>query len=139
MLYLIVIIGLLAFNITPAHTTQIQNLDTRLSSGVVLPKTLSSKDLIYRGGLGYRKFINIPFSGNSLNIEKIINFRDLIKDNNEKSLFFCRSGARSSIIWGIASVLYLGADLLDSMAKINDIGYDSSSLPDMVEYFKIIK
>ena len=85
------------------------------------------------------KFINIPFSGNSLNIEKIINFSDLIKDNNEKSLFFCRSGARSSIIWGIASVLYLSADLIDSMAKINDIGYDSSSLPNMVKYFKTIK
>ena len=63
MLYLIVIIGLLAFHITPAHTNQIQNLDTRLSSAVVLPETLSSKDLIYRGGLGYRKFINIPFTG----------------------------------------------------------------------------
>ena len=61
------------------------------------------------------------------------------KPLNEKSLFFCRSGARSSTIWGIASVLYLGADLIDSMAKINDIGYDSSGLPNMVEYFKTIK
>jgi uncharacterized protein (TIGR01244 family) len=85
------------------------------------------------------KFINIPFSGNSLNKDNIIDFSNCIKANNEKSLFFCRSGARSSTIWGIASVLYLGEDLNEARKKINDIGYDSSVLPNMVEYFKTIK
>ena len=82
------------------------------------------------------KFINIPFSGNSLTKEKIITFSNLIKNNKEKSLFFCKSGARSSTIWGIASVLFLDSDIIDVMSKINDIGYDSSILPNMVEYFK---
>ncbi len=100
---------------------------------------VSSEDLKIKAETLGIKFINIPFSGNAVNIEKIINFSNLIKDNNEKSLFFCRSGARSSTIWGIASVLYLGADLIDSIAKINNIGYDSSGLPNMVEYFKTIK
>ena len=83
------------------------------------------------------KFIDIPFSGNSLTKENIIDFSNLIKNSyDEKSLFFCRSGARSSTIWGLASVLYLDSDIVDVMNKINDIGYDSSVLPNMVEYFK---
>ena len=96
----------------------------------------SSKELkIKAESLGI-KFINIPFSGNSLTKEKIIIFSNLIKNNEEKSLFFCRSGARSATIWGIASVLFLDSDIIDVMSKINDIGYDSSILPNMVEYFK---
>lgn len=83
------------------------------------------------------KFIDIPFSGNSLTKENIIDFSNLIKNSyDEKSLFFCRSGARSSTIWGLASVLYLDLNIIDVMNKINDIGYDSSVLPNMVEYFK---
>ena len=83
------------------------------------------------------KFIDIPFSGNSLTKENIIDFSNLIKNSyDEKSLFFCRSGARSSTIWGLASVLYLDLNIVDVMNKINDIGYDSTVLPNMVEYFK---
>jgi uncharacterized protein (TIGR01244 family) len=83
------------------------------------------------------KFIDIPFSGNSLTKQNIIDFSNLIKNSyDEKSLFFCRSGARSSTIWGLASVLYLDLDIADVMKKINDIGYDSSILPNMVEFFK---
>ena len=83
------------------------------------------------------KFIDIPFSGGSLTKENIIDFSNLIKNSyDEKSLFFCRSGARSSTIWGLASVLYLDLNIVDVMNKINDIGYDSTVLPNMVEYFK---
>ena len=70
MLYLIVIIGVLTFNITPAHANQIRNLTTHFSSGVVLRKTLNSKDLIYIGGLGYEKFISIPFTGKIIGKEE---------------------------------------------------------------------
>jgi antitoxin component YwqK of YwqJK toxin-antitoxin module len=70
MLYLIVIIGVLTFNITPAHANQILNLTTHFSSAVVLRKTLNSKDLIYIGGLGYEKFISIPFTGKIIGKEE---------------------------------------------------------------------
>jgi antitoxin component YwqK of YwqJK toxin-antitoxin module len=70
MLYLIVIIGVLTFNITPAHADQIRNLTTHFSSAVVLRKTLNSKDLIYIGGLGYEKFISIPFTGKIIGKEE---------------------------------------------------------------------
>ena len=81
-------------------------------------------------------FIDIPFASGTLNKQKIIDFSDLIKNNNDKSLYFCRSGARSSIIWGLASVIYLGKNLEESMMCINNIGHDASMLPNMIEYFK---
>jgi hypothetical protein len=61
------------------------------------------------------------------------------QNDNQKALYFCRSGARSSTIWGIASVLYLGKDLNEVIKKINNIGYDSSVLPSMVEHFKTLE
>ena len=97
---------------------------------------VSSEDLRVKAESLGIKFVDIPFSGNSLTKDKIINFSNLIKDNNKKSLFFCRSGARSAIIWGIASVLYLDSDIEDIMCKISNIGYDSSVLPNMINYFK---
>ena len=81
------------------------------------------------------KFIDIPFASGTLNKQKIIDFSNLIKNSNEKALFYCRSGARSSIIWGLASVLYLGEDLQECMRCIDNSGYDASILPNMVEFF----
>ena len=82
------------------------------------------------------KFIDIPFATGTLNKQKIIDFSDLMKNNNDKSLYFCRSGARSSIIWGLASVIYLGKNMEECMTNINNIGYDASMLPNMVDFFK---
>ena len=82
------------------------------------------------------KFIDIPFASGTLNKQKIIDFSDLIKNNKDKSLYFCRSGARSSIIWGLASVICLGKNLEECMMNINNSGYDASMLPNMVDYFK---
>jgi len=63
MLYLIVIIVLLTFNIIPARTEVIQHLSTRLLSEGISHKTLNSKNLVYRGRLGYKKSTAIPFTG----------------------------------------------------------------------------
>ena len=43
------------------------------------------------------KFIDIPFASGTLSKEKILDFSNLIKNNHEKSLFYCRSGALSLI------------------------------------------
>ena len=99
----------------------------------------SSEDLMKKAESLGIKFINIPFAANTLDKEKIINFSNLIKNNEQKALYFCRSGARSSTIWGIASVLYLDKDINEVMNKINNIGYDSSVLPNMVEHFKTLE
>ena len=99
----------------------------------------SSEELMKKAESLGIKFINIPFAANTLDKEKIINFSNLIKNNEQKALYFCRSGARSSTIWGIASVLYLDKDINEVMNKINNIGYDSSVLPNMVEHFKALE
>ncbi len=99
----------------------------------------SSEELMKKAESLGIKFINIPFAANTLDKEKIINFSNLIKNNEQKALYFCRSGARSSTIWGIASVLYLDKDINEVMNKINNIGYDSSVLPKMVEHFKTLE
>ena len=82
------------------------------------------------------KFIDIPFASGTLSKEKILDFSNLIKNNHEKSLFYCRSGARSSLIWGLASVIHLGIDLQKCIININNIGHDASMLPSMVDFFK---
>ena len=81
------------------------------------------------------KFFDIPFASGTLDKQKIIDFSNLIKNGNEKALFYCRSGARSAIIWGLASVLYLEEDLKQCMGYIENIGYDASMLPNMVEFY----
>ena len=82
------------------------------------------------------KFIDIPFAAGTLSKEKILDFSNLIKNNHEKSLFYCRSGARSSLIWGLASVIHLGVDLQKCIININNSGHDASMLPNMVDFFK---
>ena len=82
------------------------------------------------------KFIDIPFAAGTLSKEKILDFSNLIKNNHEKSLFYCRSGARSSLIWGLASVIHLGVDLEKCIININNSGHDASMLPNMVDFFK---
>ena len=82
------------------------------------------------------KFIDIPFAAGTLSREKILDFSNLIKNNHEKSLFYCRSGARSSLIWGLASVIHLGVDLEKCIININNSGHDASMLPNMVDFFK---
>ena len=99
----------------------------------------SSEELMKKAESLGIKFINIPFAANTLDKEKIINFSNLIKNNEQKALYFCRSGARSANIWGIASVLYLDKDINEVMNKINNIGYDSTVLPNMVEHFKTLE
>ena len=82
------------------------------------------------------KFIDIPFASGTLSKEKILDFSNLLKNNHEKSLFYCRSGARSSLIWGLASVIHLGVDLEKCIININNSGHDASMLPNMVDFFK---
>jgi uncharacterized protein (TIGR01244 family) len=97
---------------------------------------VSSKELKIKSESFGINYFDIPFASDTLSKQKIKNFSDLIRNNNKKSLFFCRSGARSSVIWGLASVIHLGKDLDRCMKNIDKAGYDSSILPNMVEYFK---
>ena len=99
------------------------------------PKSLDIKVLLEEKNMVYK---HIPFSGASIQLDQILNLANLLKLEH-KTLLFCRSGARSSLIWGLASIIYLNEDINDIMRKISNVGYDSTILPSMVEYFSNIK
>ena len=94
-------------------------------------KSISLQKTSEKFGIVYK---HIPFSGGNVNSDQIKDLADMLKKNT-KTLIFCRSGARSSLIWGLASVIYLNKDIDDIMRKMSNMGYDSSILPNMVEYF----
>ena len=98
---------------------------------------MSNKDLFSSNKSDLRLNHSISLYKELINSSK--DFSNLIKNNEQKALYFCRSGARSSTIWGIASVLYLDKDINEVMNKINNIGYDSSVIPNMVEHFKALE
>jgi antitoxin component YwqK of YwqJK toxin-antitoxin module len=63
MLFLIVNLVLIIFNTNPAQTDEINHFSTPLSSSIILHKILDSKNLMYRGNLGYKKSTITPFTG----------------------------------------------------------------------------
>tara|TARA_B100000073_G_scaffold343456_1_gene348326 strand:- start:652 stop:1110 length:459 start_codon:yes stop_codon:yes gene_type:complete len=99
------------------------------------PKSFDIKVLLEEKNIVYK---HIPFSGANIQLDQILNVANLLKLEH-KTLLFCRSGARSSLIWGLASIIYLNEDINDIMRKISNVGYDSTILPSMVEYFSNIK
>tara|TARA_B100000686_G_scaffold354963_1_gene468541 strand:+ start:6177 stop:6635 length:459 start_codon:yes stop_codon:yes gene_type:complete len=98
-------------------------------------KSIDIKELTENLSIDY---YNIPFSGSNVRSDQIHQLADLLKPNDKKVLIFCKSGARSALIWGLSSVIYFGAEISDVMQKISNLGYDSSILPNMVEYFSNI-
>lgn len=96
---------------------------------------LKSKDIKNLASSLDIKYYNIPFSGSNVQLEQIHYLADLLKNNDKKTLIYCKSGARSALIWGLSSVIYLGFNMSDVMDDISNLGYDSSIFPNMVEYF----
>ena len=80
-------------------------------------------------------YYNIPFSGLNVKSDQILELSNLLKSNDKKVLIFCKSGARSALIWGLSSVIYFGTEISDVMQKMSNLGYYSRVFPDMVEYF----
>ena len=63
MLYLVFIIILMNFNITPAYSNETKKISTNFFSEAIAHKILNSKDLVYKNSLGYKRFTNTPFTG----------------------------------------------------------------------------
>ncbi len=96
---------------------------------------IKNEDLKYLAESLGVNYYSIPFSGNNLQNNQIKEFANLVQDYDKKALIFCRSGARSSLIWGLASIMYLGVNEDEVIKKITNIGYDASIIPKMVEHF----
>ena len=66
------------------------------------PPTAELKDAAEKAGL---VFLDLPFSGPNVRPEQVSAFRDLLAEHDGKILAFCKSGMRSALLWGVASMV----------------------------------
>ncbi len=66
------------------------------------PRTADLKQAAERAGL---VFLDLPFSGPNAQPEQVRAFRALLAEHDGKVLAFCKSGMRSALLWGAASMV----------------------------------
>ncbi len=66
------------------------------------PRTADLKSAAEGAGL---VFLDLPFSGPNVRPEQVRAFRDLLAERDGKVLAFCKSGMRSALLWGVASMV----------------------------------
>ena len=96
----------------------------------------NDKDLEIKAKLLSIKFKSIPFSANTLTRDKINSLSKILDDIKNPVLIYCKSGARSAVIWALSSILNSEEDINIIANKVADAGYDPTSLPTLVEHFR---
>jgi uncharacterized protein (TIGR01244 family) len=66
------------------------------------PRTDALKAAAEEAGL---VFVDLPFSGPNLLPDQVRAFRDLLAKHDGRVLAFCKSGMRSALLWGVASMV----------------------------------
>jgi uncharacterized protein (TIGR01244 family) len=66
------------------------------------PRTAELKDAAEQAGL---LFLDLPFAGPNAQPEQVRAFRDMLANQEGKVLAFCKSGMRSALLWGVASLV----------------------------------
>lgn len=82
------------------------------------------------------EFKSIPFSSNTLTREKINTLSKTLDNNAGSALLYCKSGARSAIIWALSNILNSDEDVNIISKKVADAGYNPDALPTLVEHFR---
>ena len=65
------------------------------------PKTADIKAAAEAAGL---KFLDLPFSGPRASPDQVRVLADLLAEGNERVVAYCKSGMRSALLWGAASM-----------------------------------
>ncbi|TAJ33043.1 MAG: TIGR01244 family phosphatase [Reyranella sp.] len=65
------------------------------------PKTADIKAAAEAAGL---KFLDLPFSGPRAAPEQVRALADLLAEGNDRVVAYCKSGMRSALLWGAASM-----------------------------------
>lgn len=65
------------------------------------PKTADLRAAAESAGL---KFIDLPFSGPRATVDQVRAFADLLAGDDGRIVAFCKSGMRSALLWGAASL-----------------------------------
>lgn len=66
------------------------------------PRTADLRRAAEEAGL---VFLDLPFSGPNAAPEQVRAFRGLLAEHDGKVLAFCKSGMRSALLWGVASMV----------------------------------
>ena len=66
------------------------------------PRTAELKEAAEEAGL---VFLDLPFSGPNVHPEQIDAFLHLLAERDGKILAYCKSGLRSALMWGVASMV----------------------------------
>ncbi len=66
------------------------------------PRTADLKAAAEKAGL---VFLDLPFSGPNVQPDQVRAFRALLAEREGKVLAFCKSGMRSALLWGVASIV----------------------------------
>ncbi len=74
--------------------------------------------------------IYAPVGGTQLDQAILDSTREAL-DNNKKTLMYCRSGMRSSVLWAMVQ-LQQGAPMDETFNQLAAIGYDAASMKDYV-------
>ncbi len=81
-------------------------------------------------------WVHIPVVGGELTIEGIEQMALALKDNDTKTLAFCRSGTRSCTLWGLAEAFSGGLATDEILAAGRKAGYDLSGMAPTLEHLR---
>ena len=92
------------------------------------PRTADLEKAAKEAGL---VFLDLPFSGPRATPDQVRAFADLLADGEDKIVAFCKSGMRSALLWGAAS-LANGRSLDEVLAGGRKAGQDLSGAAEIM-------
>lgn len=82
------------------------------------------------------RWVHIPVVGGQLTMEGIEQMAMALRDNDTKTLAFCRSGTRSCTLWGLAEAFSGGLATDEILARGAAAGYDLSGMAPTLEHLR---
>ena len=91
------------------------------------------------GRLGI-KYVNIPLTINTFTLQKMEDFRCLIKDNQNYPIFIhCKSGNRAIGAWFVYRVLFEDASIPQALLEGKALGLEPAMEPILMEFLRQAK
>ena len=94
------------------------------------PTSVETKAAAAEHGIDYR---HIPVTANTLSLDHIDEFASAMAEAQGPILAYCKSGYRSTLLWGLAMVRVNGAAPSDVLEKAGSAGMDLSSARPLME------
>jgi uncharacterized protein (TIGR01244 family) len=92
------------------------------------PKTADLQSAAEAAGL---KFLDLPFSGPRATSDQVRAFADLLASGDGRIAAFCKSGMRSTLLWGAASIAN-GRSLEEVLQGARNAGQELSGVAELM-------